>query len=252
MGKNRVFSLKNRGTMEKQQVKIAEIEDFLRKIWAFELLDRAHLQTLAQLVLVRQLQPQQILWLQGQKITHFTMVYQGRLNAIRGSAGGGEKLLSTLSTGYHFGLAEMITGAASAVTIIAAKESTILYIDYKAMKKQLLSNAEICFRLMQTMAKAIFSLTSELERASFESVNTRLARLLTKQRSSVTANISALPTVGQSITHEQLAIQIGASRETVSRALAEFRRKKLIKTAYKNITVINRKGLMQYIQDYDQ
>jgi CRP-like cAMP-binding protein len=238
--------------MKTEQVEIAEIEAFLRKIWAFELLDKAHLQTLAQLVLVRKLQPEQILWLQGQKITHFTMVYQGRLNSIRRSAGGSEKLLGTLSTGYHFGLAEMITGAASAVTIIAAKESTILYIDYQAMKRQLLSNAEICYRLMQTMAQAIFSLTSELERASFESVNTRLARLLTKQRSPATASVSGPVSVGRNVTHEQLAMQIGASRETVSRALAEFRRKKLIKTAYKSITVINRKGLMQYIQDYDQ
>jgi len=227
------------------------VKQFLRNIWAFEMLDADYLETLARLVVVRDLKPKEIIWLQGQTVTHFTVVFSGELRAVRGSVGGSEKLVSTLTKGYHFGLAEMITAATSSVTLAVSKPSTIFYIDYKSMRKELLSNADICYRLMQTMAKAIFSLTRELERASFENVQTRLARLLLKSnsRSSDPMRHSGL---SKNITHEQLAMQIGVSRETVSRVLTEFRKKKLIKTSYRNITILDRDHLMEYVEDYDQ
>jgi len=230
------------------KINIQIIADFLQQIWAFELLDKEHLNKLAQMVNVRHLQPEQIIWLQGQPITHFTVVYQGRLKAIRGSAAGNEKLLSSLIPGYHFGLAEMITGATSAVALIAEKPSTVFNITHNSLRNLLLKNNTLCYRFMQTMARAIFSLTRELERTSFEKVHTRLARLLLKGQSGPLSPQQ----FGKNITHKQLSVQLGVSRETISRVLADFRQEKLIKTSYCNITVTNRDGLMQYIEDYDQ
>ncbi len=233
------------------KIEVTKIEDFLRRIWAFEQLSNDQLLVLAKLVVVRNLKNGEILWLQGQKITHFTIVYSGQLRSVRGASSGSEKMVSTLSQGYHFGLAEMITQATSAVTISAQLSSVILYIDYKSMRKVLLSNSKICYRLMQTMARAIFGLTQELERASFESVHTRLARLIIR-RNLHRSDPLAPHKNDAAITHEQLAQQIGVSRETVSRVLADFRKKKLIDTAYRKITILDRDGLMEYIDDYDQ
>ena len=68
----------------------------------------------------------------------------------------------------------MITSSDSAVTIMADAPTTILTIDHRTLKEVLLGHADICYRLMQTMARSIFSLTSELERASFQTVQQRL------------------------------------------------------------------------------
>lgn len=237
--------------MSKTVIKKAQIEEFLRKISVFELLETDHLQTLTKLVVVRQLKGGEIVWLQGQRVTHFTVVFFGRLRTVRGSVGGSEKHVSTLSAGYHFGLAEMITGAISSVTLVADGPATILCIDYKSLRRELLSNVEICFHLMQTMARAIFDLTRELERTSFENVHTRLARLLLKGKPRQSP-LSQMAVSDKKITHEQLAVRLGVSRETVSRVLADFRRKKLITTSYRHIDVLSRDGLMEYIEDYDQ
>ena len=228
-----------------------EIEEFLRNIWAFKLLDPDQLLSLARLVVVRKFASNEILWLQGQSVTHFSIVFNGRLRCVRGSSGGSEKLLGTLNRGYHFGLAEMITGATSTVTLIADKPTIILAIDRNSLLKKLLSDNGICYRLMQTMARTIFDLTRELERASFENVHTRLARLLLKGHSHRSElNGSARP--GRNISHEELSVQLGVSRETVSRVLSDFRKKGLIKTAYRQIQILDRDGLMEYIEDYDQ
>ncbi len=230
------------------EIEVSVIEKFFQHIWAFELLEPEHLRSLARMVTVRKLKQDRVIWLQGQPITHFTVVYDGQLKAVRGSVNGNEKLVSCLTSGYHFGLAEMITGAASAVALIAEKPSTVLNINHKPLQDLMLSNGTICYRFMQTMARAIFSLTRELERTSFENVHTRLARLLLKGR---TDPLSPQK-FGKNVTHEQLAVQLGVSRETVSRVLSDFRRANIIATSYRNITVTNRDGLMQYIDDYDQ
>lgn len=232
-------------------IPISRIEDFLSTFWISELLQPQQLKLLAQLVKVRHLKLGQILWLQGQRVTHFSILFCGKMRTVRRSLSGGEKLVSTLIPGHHFGLAEMITGATSAVTLIASEPSTILVLDLKTLKKELLSNPDISYRLMKTMARAIFSLTRELERASFENVHTRLARLLLRNPP---ARRDPLGSAGaaQKISHGELALQIGVSRETVSRVLADFKRQGLIETGYRCITVRDREGLMSYVEDYDQ
>ena len=161
------------------------------------------------------------------------------------------ELVTKLTAGYHFGLAEMITQATSVVTLIADIPSVILRMDGHLLRTRLLNHADICYRLMQTMSRAIFGLTQELERASFENVHTRLARLLLRKRPSG-AGLPIAPVTQSKVSHQELAVQIGASRETVSRALADFKRKGIIETSYRNITVRNRDGLMEYIGEYDQ
>jgi len=231
-----------------------EIEAFLRDIWAFKRLEPEQVHSLVRLVRVRKLAAEEVLWLQGQNVTHFTIVFNGRLRTVRRSSSGAEKKLSTLGRGRHFGLAEMITGVRSTVTLIADMPSTILVIDRKSLRNKLLSDVEICYRLMQTMAHAIFDLTGELERASFENVHTRLARLLLKKyhHNSSPQNGLSEDRCKISLTHEELAVLLGVSRETVSRVISDFRRRGLIKTAYRSITIINTDGLKRYIEDYDE
>ena len=228
-----------------------EIERFLHRIWAFELLQPKQLQVLAELVRVRRLAQGEVLWLQGQRVSHFSVVYRGRLRSVRRSRKGSEKEISLLATGHHFGLAEMITGAKSALTISADQPSVILTMDGKSLRTKLLSEANICYRLMQTMARAIFRLTGELERASFETAPRRLARLLLRD-----AAVGGMPGPGQSpekqLSHWELAVQIGTTRETVSRVLGQFRRRGLIETSYRSIKILDRKELTTYLKDYGE
>lgn len=224
---------------------------FLRDISAFELMEPVHLRSLSELVSIKLFQRDEVLWLQGQQVTFFTVVYQGRFRSVRRTSTGSEKLLSTLTRGRHFGLAEMITGRESSVTIIADEASTILAIGQKPLRQMLLRDADICYRLMQTMARTIFNLTNELERASFETVPIRLARLLLKNHNlSIDNEFSSHSASrdGYQASHEELATKLGVSRETISRTLAEFRKKGLIRTQYRKIKVVDAEGLTDIME----
>lgn len=227
-----------------QQLNPEQIAHFVGGIAPFELLKTEQLRVMAKHMRVRQLEAGEMLWLQGQKVPYFTIVFSGRIRTVRRTSSGEEKLVSILETGRHFGLAEIITDARSAVTLTAAQPSLILTMAKRSLQRELLGNADICYRLMQTMARAIFGLTRELERASFENVHTRLARVLLKRAAERGSQ--------GDVRHEDLAMQLGVSRETVSRVLSEFRKKGYLETGYRKIVVRNRAGLMGYVEDYDQ
>jgi len=230
---------------------LGEIERFLGNMNALSGLSAQHFGLLARLVHVRKMEPEEVLWRQGQKVTHFNIIFEGCLRSVRLSVGGQEKLLSTLPPGYHFGLAEMITGADSSTTIIANKRSRVLMLDRKTLQEQLLSHVEICYRLMQIMARAIFSLTRQLEQAAFENVHTRLARLLLRKTAGGKEDVSR-GNVLANISHADLALQVGVSRETITRVLADFKEQGLIETGYRSIVVDDIDGLMSYVEDYEQ
>jgi len=229
-------------------VSLREIEQFLANMNALAGLSSQHFCLLARLVHVRKMEPEEMLWRQGQKITHFNIIFEGCLRSVRLSVSGQEKLLSTLPPGYHFGLAEMITGADSSTTIIASEQATVLMLDRKTLQEQLLSHVEICYRLMQIMARAIFSLTRQLEQAAFENVHTRLARLLLHKITGPKENMSESNFL-ENISHADLALQLGVSRETVTRVLADFKQHCLIETGYRTLRIRDIAGLMTYVED---
>ncbi len=235
-----------------QTIDRQDIIPFLNRIWAFRQMESEHIEHLAAMIRVRYMTDDQVLWLQGQTVEFFCMVYEGKIRSLRMGQGGQEKLLNVLERGWHFGLAEMITGEKSTVTLRADGEAVLLTLDQQTLRRELLSNAEICYRLMRTMARAIFHLTNELERASFEHVSTRLARLLLRQEAMVYGSVGTGKDKGEkhrSCSHEELAALMGVSRETVSRTLSVFRKQGLIETAYRKIKIIDRQGLASYLEE---
>ncbi|MBN1844990.1 MAG: Crp/Fnr family transcriptional regulator [Sedimentisphaerales bacterium] len=234
-----------------QSVDRAAVIRFLGRLKPWEGLSVEHLRFLAGLVHVRRLEADEVLWRQGQRITHFIIVYYGFFRSVRLSVTGQEKLLNTLTPGHHFGLAEMITGSDSSTDIIAGQPAAVLMIDHKTLRDELLSNAEICYHLMQIMAKAIFNLTRQLEQAAFETVHTRLARLLLRKLAGRKA-AGDRGNILSPVTHADLALQVGVSRETISRVLADFRRHHWIETGYRSIALSNPQGLLTLVEDYEQ
>lgn len=179
------------------------------------------------------------LLIQGEPVESFVVVHSGALVLLRVSADGRERTVATLRPGMHFGLAEMITGAGSAVSVRAEKDSTLGVISKEAFRREVLADPKLCYTLMQTMARSIFRLVRELDHATFESVPQRLARVLLHLAHSgglrSVRGLQILPAP----THQELANLVGASRETVTRALGRMRDDGLIELGYRRITILD-------------
>jgi CRP-like cAMP-binding protein len=137
----------------------------------------------------------------------------------------------------------MITGTGSAATLRAESASTLAVLNHSSFRRKVLSDPDLSYALMQTMARSIFRLVRELEYTTFESVPQRLARTLSALVSSQGIASSEGIQILHAPTHQDLANLVGASRETVTRTLAKMQADGLLKIGYRRLTILDADGL---------
>ena len=219
------------------------IQPLLRRIPLFGPLSDPQIRNLSELFVISRVEAGQVILMQGEPVGNFIVICSGSLTLLRGSAEGRERVVDTLKSGAHFGLAEMITGEGSVVTIRAAEICELGVLRQSAFKREVLAHPGLCYALMQTMARSIFHLVGELERATFENVPQRLARYLLTLASASGVRTAKGVQVVSAPTHQDMANLIGASRETVTRALGKLQDEGLIETGYRRLVVLDREGL---------
>ena len=219
------------------------IGPLLERIPLFARLDAAQIARLSRQFTTARFRAGERVIMQGEPVQRFVVVHRGELSLLRGSADGRERIVAMLRPGMHFGLAEMITDAGSAVAVRAETESILGVLSQEAFRREVLAAPTLSYALMQTMARSIFRLVRELDHATFESVPQRLARYLL-----AAAGHSGLRTdrgiqLLRAPTHQELANLVGASRETVTRALGKMRDEGLLELGYRRITILDRDRL---------
>jgi CRP-like cAMP-binding protein len=92
------------------------------------------------------------------------------------------------------------------------------------------------YGLMQAIGQRLDETERRLEEIAFGTVSSRLAALLLElDRSDPKGTVRA--------THQQLADMLGTWRETVSKTLGEFRRKGLVGSGRRELTLLDPRGL---------
>lgn len=119
----------------------------------------------------------------------------------------------------------------SAVTVT---DCEIVSVDRAALDRVFRQHPELALPMLQYLARTVRMLSHYVDEATFLPAGARLARhLLSGAREGV-----PFP-----CTHEELGFAIGASRVTVSRLLADFTRRGLVKTGYRSLTVLDQAAL---------
>jgi CRP/FNR family transcriptional regulator len=98
------------------------------------------------------------------------------------------------------------------------------------------SNAMFGFGLMQAMGQRVVEAENMLERMAYSTIAARLAALLLELGGDNPKNIVHA-------THQDLADMLGTWRETISKTLQDFRRRGLVSSGRRQLTLLDRQGL---------
>lgn len=219
----------------------------LRQIPIFRSLSQQYLEMLSRLLNRRHVARGEVLHREGQPCDRFIILVSGRLDVLKTSTEGREKIVAEIRPKQHFGLAEIITGRRSAATVEATEPSVVLTLLKEDFVHTLLDNPRMCFQLMQVMAGTIMDLSDQIQEVSFERVSVRLARLLLALANREGTWIGGRLVIGHRYSHQELGRRLGASRETVTRMLKRFRSLGLISTEGRTLVVLDRSGLINVI-----
>jgi len=127
-------------------------------------------------------------------------------------------------------------------------ESEILKINFKSIKRLLISNSKFVESCLEVFSQALNSYRERLEAMVFMNTEARLANALITLARKFGKRDEKGTLIDLKVTHQDLADFIASSRETVSLVLSQFRRKRLILNRVRWIIIPDLKALRKILE----
>lgn len=191
-----------------------------------------------------------VLFVEGQEPRGVFVICKGRVKLSTSSADGKSIIVRTAEAGEFLGLPGTISGKPYELTAEALEPLQANFIRRDAFLKFVSEHSEAAVRVAEMLNHIYYATLTEVRYLGL-SVRTseKLARfLLDLPISPSQNNVHARLT----LTHDEIADIIGASRETVSRLFASFKREKYIEVHGSILVFTNKPGLEKLLESYHQ
>jgi CRP/FNR family transcriptional regulator, cyclic AMP receptor protein len=190
---------------------------------------------LAAASVTRRVGPGEVITRQGESVSCLQLVSAGAVRLTAVSPAGRQVVVGVLGPGDIFGERALLDGGPSPVEARALQGSNVLSIPVAAIDAVVDRNPGTATELLRLIAARLHRTSEALEETMLLDVGARVARRLARFAGDHGEPGPAGVTV--SITQEELARMVGASRESVNRALASFSARGLLRTGGGRITV---------------
>ncbi len=220
-----------------------EIIEQLGKTFPFSVLTKKELEQLAEDASAIALAQDESLFQAHSPSDGFYLVVSGGIKLIRNNPGQGRLILEFFGPGelvLEEGLFENTAHSSEARPIGAVK---LLKIGHKAMRKFLESNANFTSSWFQLASARLNCYRERLESLVFMDVERRLAGALLLLGKKFGKKDDKGTMINLKVTHQDLSEYVAASRETVSLALGDLRRKKLLQAKMRWLVIPDLKAL---------
>jgi CRP/FNR family transcriptional regulator, cyclic AMP receptor protein len=180
---------------------------------------------------------------EGEPATHLFILMSGWVKVLSVTQGGQETVLALRGDGDIVGEAAGDTVGRRNATMQAISTVQALVVSYDRFISFLDSNPGASRAYRRTMAQRMSSADMALRRRAVTSGGQRLAALLLDLADRHGSEGDGAIEIALPLTQEELASLAGASRATVTRALNNWRRRGLIRTGQRRVTLIDPQGL---------
>nr|HEY84612.1 Crp/Fnr family transcriptional regulator [Chloroflexota bacterium] len=181
---------------------------------------------LSELLRVRTFTTSERVFVQDAPTSAIYVVASGRVKIARVTDMGDEVILCVREPGEYFCPVTVLDGNAQLGAAIAMTDVTLMWAERRAFLALCKEHPALLSVVQSACLLEVRHLVHRLEARSFRSVKERLAHtLLTENRRKSNGDA---PTDAVRLTQQELGDLIGASRESVSRTLAQFEREGLV------------------------
>ena len=212
--------------------------DFLATVPLFKSLDSVELANFGQLVREKSYPKGSVILFEDDPGDALFVVRDGRVKVVLVAEDGREVILGILSIGEHFGELSLIDDQPRSAHVIAMEDSVLLVLRREDFRKRVEANPSVAWSLLSELSRRLRRADGQIGSLVLLDVPGRIARMLLD-----TADEGGGPFIEKALTHQTIAHVIGASRETVSRAMREFQDSGWISTERRRIRIVNRTAL---------
>ena len=225
----------------------AEVVDLLARVPAFSTLERADLERIADVALPREFAPGQAVFREGDASDTCYVVREGHARAIRTHGDGRTITLATFGPGDIFGELAMFEDELRSATVEAIEPTSVVGVLGPDMRRLMSEHPAISARLVIALGRRLREMNERLSRQSFQTVQSRVAVVLSELVAQALADGNDGPDVLVTATQADLAQLAGSSRESASRFLAVLERAGVISQGRGRLVVHDAQALQQYV-----
>ena len=184
-----------------------------------------------------------LVFVEGQTARGVYILCQGRAKLMATSRDGRTLILKIAEPGEILGLHAAISGRVHELTVETLQPSQLAFVSREDFLKFLKTHSDACLRAAQHLSRDCQSAWESVRSIGLShSVTEKLARFLLRWSANGKAAGGGIR-VKLAFTHEEIAQLIGSSRETVTRTLAEFKRRHVAELHGSTLLVRNRSAL---------
>lgn len=187
------------------------------------------------------------LFVEGQPARGVFVLCSGRVKLSTSSADGKTLILRISEPGEVLGLPATVTGTCYELTADVIEPAQANFISRNEFLNFLRENGEAALRVAQQLGETYHAAVSEMRTIGLShSAGEKLARFLLEWAANYPEEKGQIR-IKLTLTHEEIAQMIGSSRETVTRLLADFRKKQLLQVMGSTLIIKNKAALESII-----
>lgn len=220
-------------------VKGPSMDDALRHTPLFSALDVEAARALRTTMATVALRKGKVLFNEGDPGDRLYIVTSGKMKLTHASGDGRESLLAVLGPGDMFGELSLFDPGPRASTAIALTDAEVIGLGNLDLNPWLTGRPEVAQALLQALAHRLRHTQEVLSDLVFADVPGRVAKALIELGEKFGSQSSTGLQVHHDLTQEELAQYVGASRETVNKALADFATRGWIRLETRSVELID-------------
>lgn len=184
-----------------------------------------------------------VIFSEGQKGDRLFVVLDGKVKISRSSVDGRENILSVLGPSELFGELSLFDPGPRTATASALTEATMASLDHEELREWLPTRPEVAEQLLAALARRLRRTNEAMADLVFSDVPGRVAKALLDLARRFGQPTSDGVRVQHDLTQEELAQLVGASRETVNKALADFAGRGWLRLDARSVLLLDRERL---------
>ena len=170
----------------------------------------------------RQVARGHVVFREGDAGDRLFVVLDGKVKISRTASDGRENLLTVLGPGEMFGELSLFDPGPRTATATSVTDSTLASLDHDDLRPLLLERPAVAVHLLRALAQRLRRTNEAMADLVFSDVPGRVANALLGLAEKFGVADADGVRVQHDLTQEELAQLVGASRETVNKALSEF------------------------------
>lgn len=216
---------------------------FLRSVAIFSQLAPSELEPLAEKLRRRTFQKGEVIFHEDDPGDRLYFLGEGMVKISLVSSDGRENDIVLLTPGDCFGEMSVLDGGTRSATAVAIEPTETVTLSREEFLGFLRDHSRVAIQIIHLLIRRLRAMDEMIGGMVFLDVPTRVAKKLLELSHTYGDDRTAEGNLTVPIAQEELSRLVGSSRETVSRALATYRRMGLLDTSHRRITITDPAGL---------